>query len=429
MRTSSSYGRLIVVAGPSGAGKTTLARHLVNTFADARFSVSTTTRAPRGDERQGSDYDFVDEKEFRRRLDRGFFLEWAEVHGSLYGTDRQWVRKTTSSGRSVVLDIDVQGAMQVREKWPGAVLVFVLPPSAEELRARLTGRGTDDAATVERRMEAAAREVRWLGAFDYFVLNGSREKALQRMEDIYRSTACCLRWSPYPVQALEYHGCGDGLDFWDGRKVVVSAGPTREPLDDVRFLSNRASGLMGCMLASSFRDAGASVTLVAGPMSAEPPAGVDVVGVETALQMGRALREHVPGSDLLAMAAAVSDFRPAARTAGKMDRSKGAPLLDLEPSPDLLAELDAGCPVLAFALEMGEGREERALAKMRHKGAFAVFLNRGDLEGLGMESPANAGVLLGADGGRLEIPPGSKRYVAETLTACLGRWLGERDDG
>jgi len=429
LRTSSSYGRLIVVAGPSGAGKTTLARHLVETFADACFSVSTTTRAPRGDERQGRDYDFVDEDEFRRRVDRGFFLEWAEVHGSLYGTDRQWVRKTTSAGSSVVLDIDVQGAMQVRERWPDAVLVFVLPPSAEELRARLTGRGTDDASTVERRMEAAAREVRWLGAFDYFVLNGARAEALMRMEDIYRSTACGLRWSPYPVQALEYHSCVDGLDHWAGRRVVVTAGPTREPLDDVRFLSNRSSGLMGCMLASTFRDAGASVTLVVGPMRASPPSGVDVVGVETTLQMGRALREHVPGAHLLAMAAAVSDFRPAAREAGKMDRRKTPSQLALEPNPDLLAELDAGCPVLAFALEMGEGREERALAKMRRKGAFAVFLNRGDLEGLGMESGANAGVLLGKGGRRLEIPPGSKRYVAQALAACMGRWLGERSDG
>lgn len=429
MRTSSSYGRLIVVAGPSGAGKTTLARHLVETFADARFSVSTTTRPPRGDERQGRDYDFVDEEEFRSRMDRGFFLEWAEVHGSLYGTDRQWVRQTTSSGSSVVLDIDVQGAMQVRERWPGAVLVFVLPPSAAELRARLTGRGTDDSSTVERRMEAAAREGRWLGAFDYFVLNGARAEALQRMEDIYTSTSCGLAWSPYPAQALEYHGCTDGLDHWGGRKVVVTAGPTREPLDDVRFLSNRASGLMGCMLASAFRDAGASVTLVAGPMRAEPPAGVDLVEVETALQMGRALREHVRGAHLLAMAAAVSDFRPASRAKGKMDRRETAPQLELEPNPDLLAELDAGCPVLAFALEMAGGREERALAKMRRKGAFAVFLNRGDLEGQGMESGANAGVLLGEDGRRLEIPPGSKRYVAEALAACLGRWLGERGDG
>lgn len=112
-----------------------------------------------------------------------------------------------------------------------------------------------------------------------------------------------------------------------------------------------------------------------------------------------------------------------------MDRRKAAQQLELEPNPDLLAELNAGCPVLAFALEMAGGREERALAKMRRKGAFAVFLNRGDLEGLGMESAANAGVLLGEGGQRLEIPPGSKRYVAEVLAACLGRWLGERGDG
>ncbi len=428
MRTSSSYGRLIVVAGPSGAGKTTLARHLVDTFEDARFSVSTTTRQPRGDERQGRDYDFVDGEEFRSRVEGDFFLEWAEVHGSLYGTGRQWVRRTTSSGSSVVLDIDVQGAMQVRQRWPGAVLVFVLPPSMDELRRRLSGRGTDDPGTVERRMEAAAREVRWLGAFDYFVLNGRREDALRRIEDIYLSTVSGLRWSPYPGQALEYHGSMEGRDHWRGGRVVVTAGPTREPLDSVRFISNRSSGLMGCMLCAALRDAGATVTLVAGPLRVRPPAGVNLVSVETAREMGEALREHLPGADLLAMAAAVSDFRPAERTPGKMDRRTGAASLMLDANPDLLATLGADCPVLAFALEMGEESEERAREKMRRKGAFAIFLNRGDEAGVGMESPANAGVLLGCDGGRLEVPRGSKRYVAEMITAGLGRWLGEAGD-
>ena len=424
MRTSSSYGRLFVIAGPSGAGKTTLARHLVDSFSDAVFSVSTTTRPPRGDERQGRDYDFVDGEEFDRRVRDGYFLEWAEVHGSRYGTSKRWVRHMTDSGRSVVLDIDVQGAMQVRRRWPGAVLVFILPPSSEELERRLAGRGTDSAETVRRRMEAAEREVRWLGAFDHLILNDGLRESRSRVEHIYRATATGLSWSPYPEEALACHGLGEGLAWWSGRRVVVTAGPTREPLDGVRFLSNRSSGLMGCMLAAALRDAGAEVDLVAGPLQVAPPSGVELTRVVTALEMRQAIADLADGSSLLAMAAAVSDFRPAREVAGKMDRRRGGLDLKLEPNPDLLASLDAECPILAFALEYGDGAEGRALEKMERKGAFAVFLNSGDREGLGMESEANAGVLL-RRGRRHEIPVGSKRFVAEALADRLGLWLRE----
>ena len=418
-----------MVAGPSGAGKTTLARHLVDTFPDARFSVSATTRKPRGEERQGKDYDFVSREEFQARMEDDFFLEWAEVHGNLYGTSGEWVREVTGRGQSVILDIDVQGAMQVKRSWPGAVLIFVLPPSRGELEKRLNGRATDDSQTVSRRMEAAAREVRWLGAFDYFVENGRPEDALRGVEDIYRSTSLGLRWSPYPAQAMEYHRGIQGLRHWRGRRVVVTAGPTREPLDDIRFLSNRSSGLMGCMLAAAFRDAGSEVTLLAGPMRAESPGGVRTVSVESAVQLGQALRRHLQGADLLAMAAAVSDYRPVERTRGKMDRRSGSTELLLQPNPDLLVDLDAGCPVLAFALEMGGDAETRALDKLRRKGASAIFVNRGDLADQGMESQANSGVLLFADGHRVEIPRGSKRYVAQVLAGCLGSWLEGESDG
>jgi phosphopantothenoylcysteine decarboxylase/phosphopantothenate--cysteine ligase len=278
-------------------------------------------------------------------------------------------------------------------------------------------------------MEAAAEEVRWLGGFDYFVLNDHREDALQRISEIYRSTASGLGWSAYPPEAMEYHGSMEGLRHWAGRKTVVTAGPTREPLDDIRFLSNRSSGLMGCMLAAALRDAGADVTLVAGPISAQPPSGVSLVSAETAVDMGRILRSHMTGADFLAMAAAVSDYRPDERLFGKMDRSTGPTELGLVPNPDLLAGLGAGCPVLAFALELGEGAEERAVEKMRRKGADAVFLNRGDIEGLGMEHPGNAGVLLTRDGERFEVPAGSKRYVALMIADLMGGWLDSRDHG
>lgn len=424
-----SSGILVVIAGPSGAGKTTLAHHLVKTFPNTRFSVSTTTRKPRGGEKQGLDYDFVTTAEFSRRREQGFFLEWAEVHGNFYGTDGNWVRRQLARGSSVVLDIDVQGAMQVKRCVPSAVLVFVLPGSREELLDRLTGRSTDSAETVDRRMKAAAGEVSALGSFDYFIENRRLEDTVKMLEAVFASELRKLSNIGWPVAAGEYHPEHiNGLSWWKGRRVVVSSGPTREMIDDVRFVSNRSSGLMGVSLSEAFLAGGAEVTLVSGPaMRTDPPGAVKLLRVNSAEEMLEALRRETLGADLLAMAAAVSDFRPETAVPGKIRRRGKVLSLNLVPTVDITASLGSPCPVLAFALEYGDRSEEEALEKMKRKGAFAIFLNRGDMPGIAMESPDNSGRLFFSSGSPpVSIARGSKKFAAMGIAAALGREMERR---
>lgn len=419
---------LVVVAGPSGAGKTTLARHIVRSVPRTRFSVSCTTRGRRDGETQDQDYHFLDEGEFERLIGEGHFLEWARVHGELYGTPAQWVRDRLHEGINVVLDIDVQGALQVREGHPSAVLVFVLPPSVQELRRRLVDRGTDSDPEIERRMTTAAREVGWAPVFDYLVENDDLDMARQRMESIVVSEG--LRTDRTPVERLlEYEQRAEGRDYWSGVRAVVTAGPTREPLDDVRFLGNRSSGLMGICMAMALRDAGAEVTLVCGPTAYRLPDGMALVAVRTTEDLLREMGRVVPQADFLAMAAAVSDFRPERVAEGKSERSQGPLDLRLKPTPDVLVELSPRCPVLAFALEMGENAESRAKRKMRSKRAVAIFVNRGDVPGVGMESVGNEGVLLFESGRRVEVPRSSKRMVAERIACEVGLYLRDDDVG
>lgn len=424
--TSGRYGQLFVLAGPSGTGKTTLSHHLVDTFEDAVFSVSATTRPARGSERNGVDYLFLSGDDFRRRQEEGYFLEHAEVHGHMYGTCRDWVMEQLGSGSSVVLDIDVQGALQVRRAFPSAVLIYILPPDPETLRARLESRSTDDSAVVDRRMAAAAWETGWIGYFDYYVLNDDLETSRLQVESIYRAQAIRLGNMAFPEEAIMLSpGSFEGLDSWKGRRVVVTSGPTREPIDGVRFVSNRSSGLMGRCLAEAFRDGGADVMFITGPSCHPPPCGVGTRTVETAGQMLEALLQETSGADLLVMAAAVSDFRPPAVLDGKLERAGGL-RLHLEPTPDIIETLQdrvpGMCPVLAFALEFGKDGRERALRKMERKGVDAVFLNPGDVQGSGMESGTNQGELLFRDGTSLMVESASKRYVAMLLAAAMGRW-------
>lgn len=174
----------LVIAAPSGAGKTTLARALVERHPDIVFSVSATTRPRREWERGGKDYHFVDEAEFERMIEAGELLEWALVHGRKYGTPRKGVSEELAGGKIVVLDIDVQGARQIRQAFPDAVLVFILPPSASELDRRLTGRGTEQEAERRRRLEGARRELPAAVEFDYVVVNDEFERAVHALECI-----------------------------------------------------------------------------------------------------------------------------------------------------------------------------------------------------------------------------------------------------
>ncbi len=428
-----SYGILVVLAGPSGAGKTTLAHHLVDTFQTAMFSVSTTTRSSRGSEEDGADYFFVSREEFEKRIENGFFLEWAEVHGHLYGTSAEWVSGQLAEGRSVILDIDVQGALQVKAAFPESVLVFILPASPEVLGDRLINRSTDDSEIILERMKAAAWETGWIGAFDHFIRNDRLENSVKQVETILQGEGNKLVNMPFPDEARIFEPDSFlGREYWKNRRIIVTSGPTREPLDDVRFISNRSSGLMGSSMAEAFRDAGSDVLFVTGPTCNMNPPGVSTVNITTASDMMTILSSEVGKADLLVMAAAVSDFKPTSYMHGKMERAGGYKL-HMEATPDILSTLNKTvenmCPVLAFALEFGEDFEEKALKKMRRKGACAVFLNRGDVSGISMEATGNEGIIIFENGSSFILHRCSKRYAAELVVAAMGRYMMKRTAG
>ena len=182
-------GNLYVVAAPSGAGKTTLVRMLLDSESSVHLSISFTTRAPRPGEQNGREYHFVDAEAFRGMIDRHEFLEWAEVHGNFYGTSKKWIADQLAGGHDVLLEIDWQGAQQVRQLFPEAIGVFILPPSMEELTRRLTGRGTDSAEVISRRLAAAQAEMRHVGEFDYVIINDRLEQALDEL----RAVVCASR--------------------------------------------------------------------------------------------------------------------------------------------------------------------------------------------------------------------------------------------
>jgi guanylate kinase len=177
-------GTLYIVSAPSGAGKTSLLKALVERDPRIRVSVSHTTRAMRPGEVDGVDYHFVDVDLFARMIGEGAFLEHAQVFGNFYGTSEQAVREVLSTGDDVVLEIDWQGARQVRRRFPGAVSVFILPPTPEALRERLTGRGQDSAEVIERRMADARSEMEHYPEYDYLVINDRFEQALDELEAV-----------------------------------------------------------------------------------------------------------------------------------------------------------------------------------------------------------------------------------------------------
>jgi guanylate kinase len=180
---------IFVVTGPSGCGKSTLIRRVRDELGGLSFSVSHTTRRRRVSERAGVDYHFVTLDGFERMAKRREFVEWAEVHGHLYGTSRAEVERKGRRG-DVVLDIDVQGARQVRTRIPGAVQVFIMPPRFAELRRRLVQRGSEDPAAVERRLLDACREVLAFAEFDYVVVNDDLETAVEELRSVIVAARC-----------------------------------------------------------------------------------------------------------------------------------------------------------------------------------------------------------------------------------------------
>jgi guanylate kinase len=177
----------VVVSGPSGVGKTVLCRRLCESLPRMVRSISATTRPPRIDERDGQSYFFWTETRFRAEIDRGELAEWAEVHGRLYGTPRFWLDERLAAGESAVLNIDVQGGLQVRTMYPSALLIFVLPPSWEVLEARLRGRGTDAEEEIQRRLRNAEREIRVLPRYDAVIVNDRLDEAAMDLVSVVRA--------------------------------------------------------------------------------------------------------------------------------------------------------------------------------------------------------------------------------------------------
>jgi guanylate kinase len=184
LRQKGIKGSLFIVSAPSGAGKTTLCRALVSSLPDLEFSVSYTTRDRRPGETEGTDYSFVTRQEFERMAAAGEFLEWAEVHGELYGTSKTRVYKILDSGKDVILDIDTEGASQIRTHTNTGTFIFILPPSLDILKRRLRERMTDSEEKIARRLKQATAEIQTYEEYDYVIMNDILEDALRDFRSI-----------------------------------------------------------------------------------------------------------------------------------------------------------------------------------------------------------------------------------------------------
>jgi len=202
----------LIVSSPSGAGKTTLTTRLLERVPGLRFSVSHTTRKPRPNEQDGREYHFVDHAEFQALIDKGAFLEWAEVHGNFYGTSRAEIDRSRGA-RGIIFDIDHQGARQIKSSSPDAVAVFILPPSMTVLEQRLRGRRSEDESTLVRRFRAALEEIAHYGLFDYVLVNDQLDEATTQLISIFRAEECRRERAARIAERLiaEGRGFGTGL--------------------------------------------------------------------------------------------------------------------------------------------------------------------------------------------------------------------------
>lgn len=183
-------GILFIISAPSGAGKTTLCKEVIDIFPQLRHSVSYTTRPSRPGEVHGRDYFFIAETEFRRMVAAGEFAEWAEVHGNLYGTAIKTLEEHRRKGIDIILDIDCQGARQLKERYHGGVFIFILPPSFHELRRRLDCRNSDSVDVIERRIRCAAVEIRESRWYDYIIVNDIFSKAVEELKAVLIAEQC-----------------------------------------------------------------------------------------------------------------------------------------------------------------------------------------------------------------------------------------------
>lgn len=198
------HGIILILSAPSGAGKTTLYNGLQELYPDIKLSVSCTTRAPRRGERAGQDYRFITARQFDDLKRRGQFAEWAKVHDYYYGTLKQPLDQAIKAGLDILLDIDVQGARKIKQSYPDAVAVFVVPPSLAELRRRLSGRGTDDRKIIQRRLANARGEMRQIIHYDYYVVNRQIDQAVDVLAGIVEAERARIsrvrRWRIEPLR-------------------------------------------------------------------------------------------------------------------------------------------------------------------------------------------------------------------------------------
>ncbi len=179
-------GHLFIISAPSGAGKTTLAKAVLQQFADMLYSISYTTRKPRAEERDGVDYHFVSKEDFKKGIKKGRWGEWAEVYGNYYGTSAEFIEKSLSSGCDILLDIDVQGTIQILKHYPDSVTIFILPPSMNALRKRLEMRGSDSKAVIERRFVNARKEMAQKKLYRHIIVNDKLSAAIEEIGAIFK---------------------------------------------------------------------------------------------------------------------------------------------------------------------------------------------------------------------------------------------------
>lgn len=186
-------GKLFIISGCSGVGKGTLLKLFLEKNSDVKLSISATTRKPRKGEIDGVNYFFISKQEFEESVQNNEFLEWAEFSGNFYGTKKSFVEKTLNKGIDIILEIEVKGANQVKEKMPEAKTIFIMPPSVETLEARLRGRHTEDEETIQKRLNEAKREIQAGQKFDYQIINDNLDDALSNLQNIFnseRNTKC-----------------------------------------------------------------------------------------------------------------------------------------------------------------------------------------------------------------------------------------------
>jgi guanylate kinase len=179
-------GHLFIISAPSGAGKTTLVKAVLKQFKDMRYSISYTTRKPRAEERDSVDYHFVSKQDFKKGIKKGRWAEWAEVYGNYYGTSAEFIEKSLSSGRDILLDIDVQGTLQILKHYPDSVTIFILPPSMDDLRKRLEIRGSDSQAVIEKRLVNASKEMDQKELYHHIIVNDKLPEAIKELSAIFK---------------------------------------------------------------------------------------------------------------------------------------------------------------------------------------------------------------------------------------------------